>query len=147
MQKLIQKYFTPAHIAALLCEHGTLKTEACTKLLLPQGQEHKHKELKQSVEESTKGSQGHRCYHGNRKHSDASEYDITEYICRPWPTAVYVTTSTVGLFFFVFLVLSCSERQMGTNGKDFSMRFYCFKIHEQNFIKSSVRDHSAHTGI
>lgn len=101
-QKLIQKYFTPVHTAALLCEHGASKTEAHTKLLLSQGQVHKHKELKQSVEESTKGSRGHRRHHGNGKHSDASEHDISEYICRPWPTAVYVTTSTVGLFFLYF---------------------------------------------
>lgn len=61
---------------------------------------HTHTQFKESGED---WQRGHHHHHGNRQHSDASQH-IIEYICRPRPAAVYVTTGIVG--FFALLVLS-----------------------------------------
>lgn len=71
---------------------------------------------------------GHDHCHGDRKHSDASKHDITEYICCLWPAAVYITRGSWGFLEFSFRVKSGTTFKCRTRGKGgFFNEVYCFK--------------------
>lgn len=74
---------------------------------------------------------GHDHRHGDRKHSDASRHDITEYICCSGPTAVYITRGSWG-FFGVFVQSEIWQRfEMQKRRKSFHSEVYCLKIQLQ----------------
>lgn len=60
---------------------------------------------------------GHDHCHGDRKHSDASKHDITEYICCPWPAAVYITRGSWGFLEFSFRAKSGTTLKRGKKRK------------------------------
>lgn len=72
---------------------------------------------------------GHDHCHGDRKHSDASKHDITEYICCSWPAAVYITRGSWGFLEFSFRAKSGTTLKRGKRG--FHNEVYCLKIQLQ----------------
>lgn len=84
---------------------------------------------------------GHDHCHGDRKHSDASKHDITEYICCPWPVAVYITGGSWGFLEFSFRAKSGTTLKRGMREKGGFHRGLLFK---NTTSKQHICQHGAH---